>query len=333
MVLIEPEVHGDERGFLVETFRDDAWRELGIDVRVRPGQPLALARRTSCAGSTSRPRPGRRSWSAARGGGSATSPSTCAATRPPIGQWEGYELDDENHRQLFVPVGFGHGFCVLSESADVTYSSRATTTRRPRRDRLGRPRRRRRVADRRSGPLRARPQRAAPGRDRRRASLVGAPSALRARRWVSRSPVPKIGVSSPMASATWPNPLRLSPSATRCGAGSRRRSRRPTPAQALGWPGSPSGANTLICAPTGSGKTLARVPVGDRPPRRASPSELGPGVRIVYVSPLKALSYDIERNLRAPLQGIGRRDLGRAAHRRHAAAASARRCGASRPTS
>ena len=36
-------------------------------------------------------------------------------------RWEGVELSDENHRQLFVPVGFGHGFCVLSELADVAY--------------------------------------------------------------------------------------------------------------------------------------------------------------------------------------------------------------------
>jgi dTDP-4-dehydrorhamnose 3,5-epimerase len=38
-----------------------------------------------------------------------------------FGQWEGYELDDQAHRQLFVPVGFGHGFAVLSDEADVTY--------------------------------------------------------------------------------------------------------------------------------------------------------------------------------------------------------------------
>ena len=40
---------------------------------------------------------------------------------PTYGQWEGHELDDERHRQLFVPVGFAHGFCVLSEVADVPY--------------------------------------------------------------------------------------------------------------------------------------------------------------------------------------------------------------------
>jgi ATP-dependent Lhr-like helicase len=77
----------------------------------------------------------------------------------------------------------------------------------------------------------------------------------------------------------------------------------PTPAQAGGWEAISSGANTLICAPTGSGKTLASFLWGiDKLSREA---ELGNGVRLVYVSPLKALSYDIERNLRAPLRGIG----------------------------
>ena len=40
---------------------------------------------------------------------------------PTYRQWEGHELDDERHRQLFIPVGFAHGFCVLSEIADVAY--------------------------------------------------------------------------------------------------------------------------------------------------------------------------------------------------------------------
>jgi ATP-dependent helicase Lhr and Lhr-like helicase len=78
----------------------------------------------------------------------------------------------------------------------------------------------------------------------------------------------------------------------------------PTPAQAQGWPAIASGSNALICAPTGSGKTLAAFLSGiDRLARE--PERLGQGVRIVYVSPLKALSYDIERNLRAPLKGVG----------------------------
>jgi len=90
----------------------------------------------------------------------------------------------------------------------------------------------------------------------------------------------------------------------------------PTPAQAGGWEAISSGEHALICAPTGSGKTLAAFLWGiDRLARTAADgpkcqdsldiSARRPGVRIVYVSPLKALSYDIERNLRAPLRGVG----------------------------
>jgi ATP-dependent Lhr-like helicase len=77
----------------------------------------------------------------------------------------------------------------------------------------------------------------------------------------------------------------------------------PTPAQAGGWEAIAGGANALICAPTGSGKTLASFLWGID--KLARSPQLGTGVRLVYVSPLKALSYDIERNLRAPLRGIG----------------------------
>ena len=78
----------------------------------------------------------------------------------------------------------------------------------------------------------------------------------------------------------------------------------PTPAQAEGWPAISSGENALICAPTGSGKTLAAFLWGIDTLSR-EPERLGEGVKLVYVSPLKALSYDVERNLRAPLKGIG----------------------------
>ena len=75
----------------------------------------------------------------------------------------------------------------------------------------------------------------------------------------------------------------------------------PTPAQALGWPAIAKGGHVLIQAPTGSGKTLAAFLIGiDR--LNASPGE---GLRLLYVSPLKALNYDIERNLRSPLAGLG----------------------------
>ncbi|MBK5233922.1 MAG: DEAD/DEAH box helicase [Thermoleophilia bacterium] len=77
----------------------------------------------------------------------------------------------------------------------------------------------------------------------------------------------------------------------------------PTRAQAEGWKAISGGKNTLICAPTGSGKTLASFLWGiDSLARRP---DRAPGVKLVYVSPLKALSYDIDRNLKAPLRGIG----------------------------
>src|SRR4029450_5364609 len=74
----------------------------------------------------------------------------------------------------------------------------------------------------------------------------------------------------------------------------------PTPAQEQGWPAIASGKHTLIQAPTGSGKTLAAFLYGiDR--LTTSPGE---GLRLLYVSPLKALNYDVERNLRGPLAGL-----------------------------
>jgi ATP-dependent helicase Lhr and Lhr-like helicase len=89
----------------------------------------------------------------------------------------------------------------------------------------------------------------------------------------------------------------------------------PTPAQTKAWPAIAAGENVLLSAPTGSGKTLAaflwaldrlsaeRIGAANEAPQPGE--ERAPGVRVVYISPLKALAYDIERNLRTPLRGIG----------------------------
>src|SRR6476469_4074665 len=78
----------------------------------------------------------------------------------------------------------------------------------------------------------------------------------------------------------------------------------PTPPQQLGWPAIAAGDSTLILAPTGSGKTLAaflwclnRLMFTPVPPKASR-------CRVLYISPLKALAVDVERNLRAPLAGI-----------------------------
>ncbi len=85
----------------------------------------------------------------------------------------------------------------------------------------------------------------------------------------------------------------------------------PTPAQSAAWPAIQRGESTLLLAPTGSGKTLAafltcidRLMFAPEPPARER-------LRVVYVSPLKALAVDVERNLRAPLAGIARIAAGR----------------------
>jgi ATP-dependent Lhr-like helicase len=79
----------------------------------------------------------------------------------------------------------------------------------------------------------------------------------------------------------------------------------PTPPQREGWPAIARGESTLILAPTGTGKTLAaflscldKLMLGD------NANQAKPGCRVVYISPLKALAADVERNLRSPLAGI-----------------------------
>src|SRR5690349_144487 len=81
--------------------------------------------------------------------------------------------------------------------------------------------------------------------------------------------------------------------------------RQPTGVQANAWTSIKSGKNTLIAAPTGSGKTLAAfLSAIDELVKQGVNGKLERGTQIVYVSPLKALSNDIERNLQFPLDGI-----------------------------
>src|ERR1700746_1400941 len=79
----------------------------------------------------------------------------------------------------------------------------------------------------------------------------------------------------------------------------------PTPAQARAWPQIQAGRHVLVAAPTGSGKTLAAFLAAiDALVRRGVEAPLHDETSVVYVSPLKALSNDIQKNLEAPLAGI-----------------------------
>jgi ATP-dependent Lhr-like helicase len=79
----------------------------------------------------------------------------------------------------------------------------------------------------------------------------------------------------------------------------------PTAAQEQGWPPITAGEHTLICAPTGSGKTLAAFLAAiDALVTTPAPDERTRRTRVLYISPLRALAFDVEKNLRAPLAGI-----------------------------
>jgi dTDP-4-dehydrorhamnose 3,5-epimerase len=120
IVLLEPTVHGDERGFLVESYSAAAWAEAGVtegfvqDNHSRSGYGTlrGLHFQTS---------PGQAKLVRCARGRILDVAVDLRRESPTYGRWEGYELDDVAHRQLFIPIGFAHGFCVLSDIADVNY--------------------------------------------------------------------------------------------------------------------------------------------------------------------------------------------------------------------
>jgi dTDP-4-dehydrorhamnose 3,5-epimerase len=120
LVLVEPEVHGDERGFLIETFSAETWSGLGIEVEFvqdnhsRSGRNILRGLHFQTA-------PGQAKLVRCLRGKIWDVAVDLRRDSPTYGRWEGHELDDDDHRQLYIPIGFAHGFCVLSEVADVHY--------------------------------------------------------------------------------------------------------------------------------------------------------------------------------------------------------------------
>ncbi|MGI8460105.1 MAG: dTDP-4-dehydrorhamnose 3,5-epimerase [Solirubrobacterales bacterium] len=121
LVLIEPEAHGDERGFLIETYRADSWRELGIVVEAFVQDNHSRSGRGTLRGLHFQTKPGQAKLVRCSRGAIFDVAVDLRRDSESFGRWEGHELSDRNHRQLFVPVGFAHGFLVLSEEADVAY--------------------------------------------------------------------------------------------------------------------------------------------------------------------------------------------------------------------
>ena len=119
-ILIEPAVHGDARGFFVETYRRNLLDELGIhDEFVQDNHSRST--RGVVRGIHFQLPPGQAKLVRCSRGTILDVVVDLRRGSSTFGEWEGHELSDVDHRQIYVPVGFGHGFCVLSEVADVTY--------------------------------------------------------------------------------------------------------------------------------------------------------------------------------------------------------------------
>jgi len=120
VVLIEPEVHGDERGFMVESYSAGTWAELGVDVEfVQHNHSRSVG--ATLRGIHFQTSPGQAKLVRCPRGAILDVAVDLRRSSPTYGEWEAHRLDDVDHHQLFVPVGFGHGFAVLSDLADVTY--------------------------------------------------------------------------------------------------------------------------------------------------------------------------------------------------------------------
>jgi dTDP-4-dehydrorhamnose 3,5-epimerase len=123
-LVIAPDTHPDERGFFQETYRRSAYADLGIHVEFvqdnhsRSGHGVVRGMHLQVGDGVAK------LVRCARG---AILDVVVDVRRgsPTFGEWEAFELNDENLRQVYCPVGFAHGFCVLSDEADVMYKQTA----------------------------------------------------------------------------------------------------------------------------------------------------------------------------------------------------------------
>ena len=119
-LLLRPEVHGDARGFFVETYRASALAELGVRHEFVQDNH-SRSRRGVVRGMHFQVGDGQAKLVRCARGSIVDVVVDLRRGSPTFGSWEAYELDDVSLHQLYVPVGFGHGFCVTSELADVVY--------------------------------------------------------------------------------------------------------------------------------------------------------------------------------------------------------------------
>jgi dTDP-4-dehydrorhamnose 3,5-epimerase len=124
LALIAPTVHGDERGFFMETWREDAWKAEGVATEFVQDNH-SRSRRGTLRGVHFQTSPGQGKLVRVARGSVFDVVVDLRRGSPTFGEWEAFELSDANHNQLWIPIGFGHGFCVTSETADFVYKCTA----------------------------------------------------------------------------------------------------------------------------------------------------------------------------------------------------------------
>ena len=121
-LLLAPVVHGDSRGFFLESFREGWLDELGIE------QPFVQDNHSRSSRGIVRGmhfQPGQAKLVRCVRGQILDVVVDIRRGSPQFGQWEAFVLDDSDHHQIYVPDGFAHGFSVISEFADVAYKASA----------------------------------------------------------------------------------------------------------------------------------------------------------------------------------------------------------------
>ena len=118
--LVKPRLFADSRGFFLESYSFDRYTEAGIDcVFVQDNHSRSV--QGTLRGLHYQSTPGQAKLLRVVSGRIFDVAVDIRPGSPTFGQWRGVMLDSENHHQLFVPIGFAHGFCVVSETADVLY--------------------------------------------------------------------------------------------------------------------------------------------------------------------------------------------------------------------
>ncbi len=120
VILLEPTVRGDARGFFMETYRTDLFRDLGIDATFVQDNHSRSARGVVRGLHYQEPNPQGKLVRCTRGALFDVAVDIRRGS-PTFGQWFAQELSDENKLILWVPPGFAHGFCALTAEADLVY--------------------------------------------------------------------------------------------------------------------------------------------------------------------------------------------------------------------